>query len=122
MSTATTCVGRTVAVPTVGVGWNRAANFPVDAGTVMAVVKKGLLIALVVVLVLVGLPIPVGGMGAMTCIDCEQPVTVHKACAAVLFAALVVVVAMAAHSLTRDRRRMLAMLLAGRLERPPQLA
>lgn len=87
-----------------------------------SVVKKALLIALVVVLVLVGLPIPVAGMGSMTCIDCAVATAVHMVCVAALFALAAVVVAVATQTLNLDRRKMLAMLLGTRLERPPQLA
>jgi|GEM_PF-6580698 hypothetical protein len=84
--------------------------------------KKALLVALVVVLVLVGLPLPVPGMGPVDCGDCDQAFVVHTMCLAIVGLGLILAVALMSESLTRDRRRILNLLLASRLERPPRLA
>ena len=51
--------------------------------------KKILLLSLVVVLVIIGLPLPVGaaGMAGMSCGDCDEAPLVHASCVAVLVAA-----------------------------------
>lgn len=84
--------------------------------------KKAVLIALVVVLVLLGLPLPVPGMGPIDCGDCDQAPLVHAMCFAIVGLGLILLVALALESLTMDRRRILGLLLANRLERPPRLA
>lgn len=84
--------------------------------------KKALLVALVVVLVLVGLPLPMPGMGPIDCGDCDQALLVHTMCLAVVGLGLIAFVALVRQSLTSDRRRLLGLLLASRLERPPRLA
>ena len=84
--------------------------------------KKALLIALVVVLVLIGLPLPVPGMGPIDCGDCGQALVVHTMCLAIVGLGFILFVALMRESLTMDRRRVLGLLLASRLERPPRLA
>lgn len=84
--------------------------------------KKALLIAPVVVLVLVGLPLPVPGMGPVDCGDCGQALMVHTMSLAILGLGLILLVALMGESVTMDRRRVLGLLLANRLERPPRLA
>lgn len=84
--------------------------------------KKALLIALVVILVLLGLPLPVPGMGPIDCGDCDQALLVHTMCFAIVGLGLILLVALMRESLTMDRRRILGLLLANRLERPPRLA
>ena len=84
--------------------------------------KKALLITLVVVLVLLGLPLPVPGMGPIDCGDCDQALVVHTMCLAVVGLGLILLVALMSESLNMDRRRILGLLLANRLERPPRLA
>jgi hypothetical protein len=84
--------------------------------------KKALLITLVVVLGLIGLPLPVPGMGPIDCGDCDQALVVHTMCLAILGLGLILLVALMRESLTMDRRRVLELLLANRLERPPRLA
>lgn len=83
--------------------------------------KKALLVTLVVVLVLIGLPMPVPGMGPIDCGDCDRAMVVHTVCLAIVGLGLILVVALLHESLTMDRRRVLGVLLAGRLERPPRL-
>ena len=83
--------------------------------------KKALLITLVVVLVLIGLPLPVPGMGPVDCGDCGQAFVVHTMCLAIVGLGLILAVALMSESLTTDRRRILNLLLASRLERPPRL-
>lgn len=84
--------------------------------------KKAVLIALVVILVLLGLHLPVPGMGPVDCGDCDQAFLVHTMCFAIVAVGLVLLVALLHGSLMMDRRRLLALLLASRLERPPRLA
>lgn len=84
--------------------------------------KKALLVTLVVALVLIGLPLPVPGMGPIDCGDCDQSMVVHTTCLATVGLGLLLVVALLRESLTTDRRRILALLLANRLERPPRPA
>lgn len=84
--------------------------------------KKALLIALVVVLVLIGLPLPVPGMGPMGCGDCDQALVAHTMCLTIVGLGLILLVVLMSESLTMDRRRVLELLLASRLERPPRPA
>jgi len=84
--------------------------------------KKALVVTLVVVLVLVGLPLPVPGMGPVDCGDCDQAFVVHIMCLAIVGLGLILAVALMSEGLTTDRRRVLNLLLASRLERPPRLA
>ena len=84
--------------------------------------KKALLVTLVVVLVLIGLPMPVPGMGPIDCGDCDQTLLAHPVCFAIMGLGLILLVALVHESLNMDHRRVLGLLLANRLERPPRLA
>jgi hypothetical protein len=84
--------------------------------------KKAVLIAVVVALVVLGLPLPVPGMGPIDCGSCDQAVVVNMTCIAVVLFSSVLIIALVRESLTMDRRRILGLLLASRLERPPKPA
>ena len=82
--------------------------------------KKALLVALVVVIVVTGLPILVGMGGMPACHDCG-PAVVGPACAAAVLAFSGLFIA-ALISLIRPRRQLwLSLVVAQALERPPQL-
>ena len=84
--------------------------------------KKAVLIALVVILVLLGLHLPVPGMGPIGCGDCDQAFPLHTMCFAIVALGFVLLVALLHGNLMMDRRRLLGLLLANPLERPPRLA
>jgi len=85
--------------------------------------KKVLLVALVVLLVVIGLPMLMPGMGSATCADCGPAVMAGPVCvlAAILtgFALLILVTAQRVR-LRRDD--LFELLRAVAFERPPQLA
>ena len=85
--------------------------------------KKALLISLVVLLVVIGLPILMPGMGGGHCADCGPAMTAGALCA---LAAVLVAEALIASLLVgplRQRCTMPAALLrAVSLDRPPRLA
>lgn len=84
--------------------------------------KKALIVALVVVLVIIGLPVLMPGMGSAHCADCGPATMAGAMCVAVLAAA-----AFAALSAIRRRARLEPLRRRGRLVdsllyRPPRLA
>ncbi|MFN2506072.1 MAG: hypothetical protein ABR540_17930 [Acidimicrobiales bacterium] len=83
--------------------------------------KKGLLIALVVLVVLTGIPLVVA-MPAMACQDCGPAMVVKGSGCAALLVAFSLFVLFAWELLRSRRERGLGLLLALGLERPPRLA
>ena len=86
--------------------------------------KKVLLVALVVLLVVIGLPMLMPGMGmAATCTDCAPAVAAAASCAAlaaILVAVASLIALVLAQRLTRRRVDLRQLLLVSPLERPPQ--
>jgi hypothetical protein len=99
--------------------WARIA----PATSVEAVVtwKKALLVGLVLLLVLLGLPMLMPGMGASFCHECGPAVVAGCANAAVLVSA-VLLVALLAAMVRRRRDRWHELLVVTLFERPPRLA
>jgi uncharacterized sodium:solute symporter family permease YidK len=99
------------------------ASKPSQYGDRIVTWKKALLIALVLLLVLIGIPVLMPGMGGATCHDCGPAMAAGQACSllAVLsgFALAIVLLSLSVRS-RRDRLRLL--LRALDLERPPRLA
>lgn len=83
-------------------------------------VKKALLIAVVVVVIVTGVPLVVS-MAGMSCPDCG-PATLAATPCAVLLAAVGLFLAFAAEVLVSRRGRSLGLLHAVVVERPPRLA
>ncbi len=85
------------------------------------VVKKALLVGLVILLVVIGIPILLPGMGAASCVDCDSAVAVSTCTVAVL-SVLTMVLALLFQLLLRTHRELYPELLrAVVFERPPQL-
>ena len=92
------------------------------AGSVGGVVKKALIVTLVVLLVVIGVPMLMPGMGGAYCPDCGSATMAGPMCVAVLAAA-----AFAALAATGRRARLEPLRRRGRLvdsllDRPPRLA
>ena len=85
--------------------------------------KKALLVALVVLLVLIGVPVLMHGMGAAACHECGPVIAAGAGCALLaVLAGFALVVALFATRL-RPRRDVVAdLLLAFVFDRPPRLA
>lgn len=85
--------------------------------------KKLLLVALVVTLVVIGLPMLMPGMGGgSTCADCGPAVSAQSACElAAILAGLLLVIALVAERLRLRRDELRLLLRAVLLDRPPQL-
>ena len=86
-----------------------------------AVVKKALVLVVVILVILIGLPVLMPGMGGVHCNECG-PATLSSMCVAVLAATI-----FAAMFTTGWRRRFGVVVRRGRvvaflLERPPQVA
>lgn len=92
-----------------------------SATTVDVVVKKALIVALVVLLVVIGLPILMPGMGAAHCADCGPAVAASTLCLLAVLAGTLIAFALAYQFLREHRRRYLELLLAAFFDRPPQL-
>ena len=92
-------------------------------GAVVVNWKKALVVALVVLLVLIGIPILMPGMSGAMCADCGPAIAVGEACSLLaVFAGLALALTVLAVRL-RTRRDLLGDLLRSlELERPPQLA
>lgn len=85
--------------------------------------KKALLIALVLLLVVIGIPILMPGMGGAMCHDCGPAVTVGQTCSLLaVLSGFVFAIALLALSV-RERSDRLRLLLRGvDIARPPRLA
>ena len=84
--------------------------------------KKGLLVALVVLLVVIGLPVLMPGMAPVHCDDCGSATTAGALCAFVLLAAFAYTVGLVGQGLRLRRLVMTGLLRAAVFDRPPQLA
>lgn len=88
--------------------------------------KNLLLIALVVLLVLIGVPMLTPGMGmAATCTECPPAVATAASCAAlaaILVAVAALIALVLAQRLTQRHDNLRLLLLVSLLERPPQPA
>lgn len=85
--------------------------------------KKALLVALVVLLVLIGIPILMGGMGGMLCQDCGPAVAAGQACSLLaVLAGLALAIALVAFRFRSGRDLRWDLLRSVELDRPPQLA
>jgi predicted tellurium resistance membrane protein TerC len=84
-------------------------------------VKKAIVVAVVVLLVVVGVPLLMPGMADAHCSTCGPATLAMTMCMAVL-AAAVAGVALESRRTSLRRRRLLALLRATFFDRPPQLA
>ncbi len=84
--------------------------------------KKVLLIALVVVLIVIGLPVLMPGMAALHCEDCALTTASGGQCAFVVLVALASAGALMSQRLRVRRILMTYLWRAPVFERPPQLA
>lgn len=87
-----------------------------------AVVKKALIVALVVLLVLIGVPVLMPGMGSAQCADCGPAVAANSVCVLAVLAAAMFAFALAFRFLRERRDWYLELLRAAFFDRPPQLA
>jgi len=83
--------------------------------------KKAILVALVILLVLIGLPILRSGMNMATCVDCGPAVMVGP-CLPLLLGTFALLIAVASFLLRGRRIDPLELLRAVLFDRPPQLA
>ncbi len=83
--------------------------------------KKAIVVALVIVLVVIGLPILMSGMDMATCVDCG-PAVMTGPCLPLLLGTFALLIAMASFLLRRRRTDPLELLRAVLFDRPPQLA
>lgn len=86
------------------------------------VVRKALVVALVVLVALTGLPVLAGGMGMAACFDCGPATASAGAGCVLLPSALAFLVALVAHALRLRSLRLVGLLEATALYRPPRLA
>ncbi len=86
--------------------------------------KKALLVALVVLLVLIGLPLLMPAMeGAATCADCGPVVMAGPTCVlAAVLAGCALAIALLSQLIRARRDELLDLLRAALFDRPPQLA
>ena len=87
-----------------------------------AVTVKALLVALVVLLVLVGIPVLMPGMGGAVCRDCGSAVSAGQACSALLVSVFALAIALMGVRLRTRRHRYGDLLRSLELYRPPQMA
>lgn len=84
--------------------------------------KKVLFVAVVVLLVVIGLPVLMPGMGPIHCDDCGSATAAGALCAFVVLAGLAYIVALLTQVVRVGRRPMTVLLRAAVFDRPPQLA
>lgn len=85
--------------------------------------KKALLIALVLLLVLIGIPVLMPGMSGAMCHDCGPAVAAGQACSLLaVLASFALAIALISLSVRSNRDRLRLLLLALDLERPPRFA
>ncbi len=85
--------------------------------------KRILLVVLVVLLVVIGIPVVMPGMGAAYCGDCDLAVATGALCLLAVLAGLISMALFASPQLVRARRRLvLGLLRATVFYRPPRLA
>jgi hypothetical protein len=85
-------------------------------------VKKILLVALVVLLVVIGLPVMMPGMGVAHCDDCAPTVAAGALCLLAVLGGVASLVLLASGSLRLRGRLTRTLLRTTLLDRPPQLA
>ena len=85
------------------------------------VVKKALIVTLVVILVVIGLPVLLPGMGGAFCLDCGPGVLANGVCLLAVLAGALIAFVMAYRYLLEHRERYLDLLFAAFFDRPPQL-
>lgn len=90
-----------------------------SVATLSTVVKKALVIAVIVLLIVVGVPLLVVGMGHGHCLTCGPAALVMSVCMAVL-AAAIAAIALASERTRLRRIRALELLRAAFFDRPPQ--
>lgn len=83
--------------------------------------KKALIGALVIVLVVIGLPVLMHGMDMASCPECG-PAVMAGPCVPLFLSAFVLLVVLASFLLRRRRTELFNLLRAFLLDRPPQLA
>ena len=85
--------------------------------------KKVLLVALVVILIVIGLPMLMPGMGGGSmCADCGPALSIQSACElAAVLGGLLLVIALATQRLRMRRDELRLLLRAVLFDRPPQL-
>ena len=93
-----------------------------DRGSVAGVVKKTLVVAVVVLLVVIGLPVLMPGMGSAHCADCGPATLAGAMCLAVLAAAAFAAARSASRRARLEPAAHPGLLRAVVLERPPQFA
>ncbi len=84
--------------------------------------KKAFLVAVVVLLVLIGLPMLMPGMTAAHCDDCGPALAGGGACLVVVLVALLALTALRAESVRTQRRVAPGLLRSAAFDPPPQLA
>lgn len=83
--------------------------------------KRVLLVALVVLLVVIGLPVLMPGMGAAHCDDCGPATAAGPLCTFVVLAGFAYVAVLMEQRVRLRRLVMTGLLRAAVLDRPPQL-
>jgi hypothetical protein len=83
--------------------------------------RRVLFVALVVIVLVTGLPVLMGMGGMATCADCGQGLLLPMTCVAVLAGAVVLLPALLRSRLRRRDRSLRLALFAAVFERPPQL-
>lgn len=84
--------------------------------------KKVLLVALVVLLVVIGLPVLMPGMGGAYCDDCGPAVATGSLCTFAVLAGLAYAAAVMAQRVRLRQAITTGLLRAAAFDRPPQLA
>lgn len=96
-----------------------------STGTVKGTVdwKRALIAALVVLLVVIGLPVLMPGMGSATCADCGPAVMAGPSCIlAAVLTGFALAIALVSRRLRIRRDVLFDLLRAMAFDRPPQLA
>lgn len=94
----------------------------VPADMVRGAVKKVLLVTLVVLLVVIGLPMVMPGIGAAHCDDCTLGVAVGALCLLAVLTAVASLAVFASQRLRVRRKLVPGLLRATLFDPPPQLA
>ena len=85
--------------------------------------KKALVVALVVLLVLIGIPILMSGMGGAMCADCPPALTAAQACSLLaVLAGLALALSLLAIRFRTRHAFLFDLLRVVTVDRPPQLA
>ena len=84
--------------------------------------KRALVVSLVVLLVLIGVPVLMPGMGGAMCSDCGPVVTTGQACLLAVLAGFALAIMLLGFRFRNRRNFVWDLLRSLDLERPPQLA